>query len=66
MSFTDFIEEKTPAELAVVFDFPVQTIYSWKRRNRIPPEHWNRLIERYSEISWKILSDMETARKQAG
>lgn len=61
--FSDFIEQKGVKTLAIVFGAPVQTIYSWKRRNAIPRERWDKLLELYPRLSWQKLREMESASR---
>lgn len=61
--FSDFIEEKGVRALAVVFDVPMQTIYSWKRRNMVPRDRWDRLMEVWPVLTYRRLRDMEIESK---
>lgn len=63
--FSQFISEKGVRALAIVFDVPIQTIYSWKRRNAVPRVRWDRLIEVYPEITYRRLREMEAASRLA-
>lgn len=66
--FSDFIEEKGVKTLSIVFGVPIQTVYSWKLRGKIPRDRWDRLLELYPRLSWQKLRAMEAGAdlKQRG
>jgi hypothetical protein len=61
--FAQFIDEKGPRALSIIFGLPIQTIYSWRRRNLIPRRRWDRLIEAYPHLSYKRLREIEAASR---
>lgn len=63
--FAEFIEEKGVKPLAIAFGVPMPTIYSWKARNRIPRDRWDRLLELYPKLTYPKLRDMEIASRCA-
>lgn len=65
MTFAEFINEKGVRLLALGFDVPESTIYSWSRRNIIPRSRWDRLMELYPRLRYSNLRDMENESESA-
>lgn len=65
MTFSEFIEQKEHRPLALVMKVEEATIRSWKRRNHIPRDRWDRLIEVFPSLTYAKLRDMaiESASK---
>lgn len=61
MDFSQFIDAHGFKVLAIVFGVPEATIRSWKKRNKIPRDRWDRLLEVYTDLNWRKLRDMEIA-----
>ena len=63
MTFSDWIDLKTPQTLSVVLKKKEGTIRMWKTRNSIPRDIWPEIMERFAEIGVRDLRDMEAASK---
>ena len=63
MTFSDWIDLKTPQTLSVVLKKKEGTIRMWKTRNSIPRDIWPEIMERFAEIGVRDLRDMESASK---
>ena len=61
--FSDFIDEKGVRALSIVFDVPMPTVYSWRRRGVIPRDRWDRLMEVWPALTYRQLRDMEIASR---
>jgi len=63
MTFSDWIDQKTPETLGVVLDQKVGTIRVWKHRNVIPRNVWPDIVTRIAGVTTLQLLAMEEASR---
>lgn len=64
MTFSDWIDQKTPETLHVVLGVKLGTIRVWKHRNVIPRNIWPSIVTRIDGVTTLQLLAMEEASRK--
>jgi len=63
MTFSDWIDRKTPQTLHNVLGVEIGAIRVWRHRRMIPRNIWPEIMREFPEVGIRDLTDMEAAAR---